>query len=253
MPCASRWPPCRFPAGQDVKLSESRIEGYRNFSTKLWNAARFAEMNEARLDPDFDPAGVRSPINRWIVSAVTQLGKELEGQFEGYRFNDAANSLYHFIWGSFCDWYLEFTKPLLTGEDEALKAETRATAAWTLARILHFLHPIMPYVTEELWENLTGEGDGALITSAWPAFDQGLIDEVATAEVEWVIALISEVRSVRSETSVPVAARVDLLMRDADDKTKARIAAHGDIIRRLARIETLEPGCRAKYLRDHSR
>jgi valyl-tRNA synthetase len=201
-----------IPAGQDVKLAQSRIEGYRNFATKLWNAARFCEMNEAKLDADFDPAGVRAPLNRWIVSALARNGQEMREAFEAYRFNDAANGIYHFVWHSFCDWYLEFAKPVLSGDDEAEKQETRATMAWALGQIVHQLHPIMPFITEEIWSNLTDAEGGLLITADWPGTDETLLDDEASAEMEWVIAWIEELRAVRVLMNVPAASRLLLLL-----------------------------------------
>jgi valyl-tRNA synthetase len=234
-----------IPAGQDVKLAQSRIEGYRNFATKLWNAARFCEMNEAKLDADFDPAGVRAPLNRWIVSALARNGQEMREAFEAYRFNDAANGIYHFVWHSFCDWYLEFAKPVLSGDDEAEKQETRATMAWALGQIVHQLHPIMPFITEEIWSNLTDAEGGLLITADWPGTDETLLDDEASAEMEWVIRLISNVRALRAEVNVPAASRVDLLLRDPGPMVRARIDRHLGLIKRLARIETLECAAQA--------
>ncbi len=227
-------------AGRDIKLAKSTIEGYRNFGTKLWNAARFALMNGATLDPDFDPAGVKLPVNRWIVGKLAALGGELDGAFEGYRYNDAAALVYHFTWGQFCDWYLEFTKPILSGDDEAAAAETRATTAWALAQVLHFLHPLMPFITEELWEQARGNHDGALITGRWPDLDPALADSEAAAELDWTIRLISEVRAVRAELNVPPASKLTLGIKDAGPETKRRLASQGEIIRRLARLERIE-------------
>ncbi len=226
-----------IPAGQDVKLSQSRIEGYRNFATKLWNAARMAEMNEARWRADFDPAGVATPLNRWIVSAVAGLGRRLDDFFEGYRLNDITNELYHFVWHSFCDWYLEFAKPVLTGPDGAAKTETQATLAWTLGQILHLLHPVMPFITEELWEHLAGEAAGGpLITGQWPSYGDELLETSATAEMEWVIALVFEVRAVRSAMNVPPAEKIALKVKDAAPEARARLASHSGLIERLARV-----------------
>ncbi|HMA13272.1 MAG TPA: valine--tRNA ligase, partial [Kiloniellaceae bacterium] len=138
--------------GRDIKLAESRIEGYRNFCTKIWNAARFCEMNECRYGPDYDPAANTQRVNRWIVSQLAQAEPRVRKAIEDYRFNEAAQALYQFVWNTYCDWYLEFAKPLFQGSDEAAKAETRATALWVLHRALFLLHPIMPFLTEELWQ-----------------------------------------------------------------------------------------------------
>jgi valyl-tRNA synthetase len=231
------------PAGRDIKLAEPTIEGYRNFGTKLWNAARYALMNGAALDPAFDPAACTAPVNRWIVGKLAEAGREVGAAFEAYRFNDVASLIYQFTWGQFCDWYLEFTKPILAGEDEAAIAETRATTAWVLGRLLHLLHPLMPFLTEELWEQVRGNHNGQLITAEWPSFDETLVDPEAAAELDWTIRLIGELRAVRAEMNVPAASKLTLLMKDAGPETKRRLASQGEIIQRLARLERIDPDC----------
>ncbi|MCH9012060.1 MAG: valine--tRNA ligase [Proteobacteria bacterium] len=226
--------------GRDIKLSESRVAGYRNFATKLWNAARYCLMNGATIDPAFDPKDCKLAVNRWIAGEVAQTVKDLEAALETYRFNEAANALYHFTWGSFCDWYLEFTKPILAGADAAAAAETRATIGWALSQLLHLLHPFMPFITEELWAHLGGTKDGRLITSAWPSYGADLIDPDAAGEMDWVIRLISEVRAVRAEMNVPAAAKIPLLLRDANATNQARLERHRDLVTRLARLSSLE-------------
>ena len=228
------------PVGRDVKLDDQRIAGYRNFGTKLWNASRFALMNGAKPDPAFDPAKCKQPVNRWIVGKLSEVAKELDADFAAYRFNDVADRLYHFTWDLFCDWYVEFSKPIMDGSDKAA-AETRATMAWVLEQILRLLHPVMPFITEELWSQ-TGEGRNTmLIAEPWPALDGAYKDPKAEAEMDWVIRLVSEIRAVRAEINVPPAAKLDLLFRDAGPKTLARLKAQGDVIRRLARVEKIEP------------
>jgi valyl-tRNA synthetase len=226
--------------GRDIKLSESRVAGYRNFATKLWNAARYCLMNGAKLEAGFDPGACHQTINRWIAGKVAETARELEAAIAAYRFNDGADALYHFTWGSFCDWYLEFTKPILAGDDEAAAAETRATMGWALGQILHLLHPFMPFITEELWEHLGGAKDGRLITSPWPSYGAGLSDPDAAAEIDWVIRLISEVRAVRAEMNVPGGAEIPLLLRDANETNRARLERHRDLVARLARLSSLE-------------
>jgi valyl-tRNA synthetase len=228
------------PGGRDVKLAAARIEGYRNFGTKLWNATRYALMKGAALEPKFDPAKCRQPVNRWIVSKLAETGRELDGAFQAYRFNDVAETLYHFTWGQFCDWYIEFTKPILDGEDKAAAVETRTTMAWVLGRLLHLLHPIMPFITEELWEHVGAGKGGKLITASWPSFDAGLIDSQAEAEIDWAIGLIGEVRAVRAEMNVPPAAKVNLLIKDAGPATLARLEANREIVDRLARLNGIQ-------------
>lgn len=227
--------------GRDVKFGPSRVEGYRNFVTKLWNAARFIEMNEARLVPGFAPAANRLALNRWIVSEALRTTAQVTRHLNEFRFNDAALELYHFLWDTFCDWFVELAKPMLTGADEAARTETRATAAWVLARALHLLHPMAPYVTEELWGRLFDAPGGMLIGAAWPEADEGLLDEAASAEMNWLTRLISGIRSARTELNVPNGARLALLAHGASARTQEWLQRHRDAIARLARIETIEP------------
>ncbi|MCR4376826.1 MAG: valine--tRNA ligase [Rhodospirillales bacterium] len=222
--------------GRDVKLSTSRIEGYRNFVTKIWNAARYAEMNECKPVVGFDPKSVRLTVNRWIVGKTADAAAKIETAIEGYRFNEAADAGYHFTWGAFCDWYLEFTKPILNGDDEAAKAETRATMAWALDQILLMLHPIMPYVTEELWTQISNR-NSMLMLADWPKL-KGLDSADAALEMDWVVRLISAVRAVRAEMNIEPKAQLTLLLNGASADTLARLETHRDLIHRLARIAT---------------
>ena len=144
--------------GRDIKLSSSRVEGYRNFATKLWNAARFAEHYDCRRVAGFEPAAADGILNRWIATEATRAAREVTAAIEAYKFNEAAAALYRFIWNLTCDWYLELSKPVLNGDDGLAKAETRATVAWLLDQIVAMLHPFMPFITEELWARAAGEG-----------------------------------------------------------------------------------------------
>jgi valyl-tRNA synthetase len=225
--------------GRDVKFGPSRVEGYRNFVTKLWNAARFIQMNEAVLDPTFDPAACREPLNRWIVGETAKTAAAVTGALEAYRFNDAALGLYHFVWDTYCDWYVELAKPLLTGEDAAARAETRAAAAWALAQALHLLHPIAPFVTEELWDKLFGRPGGMLIAAEWPRLGGELIDGGAEAELGWLVRTIGSIRAARTELNVPPGARLTLHQHGAGVETLARLERHREAIVRLARLETI--------------
>lgn len=229
--------------GRDLKLAISRVEGYRNFVTKLWNAARFLEMNEARRVAGYDPKANTLPLNRWIVGATARALAAVRTGIEDYKFNEAANSAYDFVWGTFCDWYVEFAKPVFMGEDEAAKAETRATAAWALDQILVMLHPMMPFVTEELWAETGKFGpkrENLLILSEWPDLS-GLEDTAADAELAWLIDVISNVRSVRAEMNVPAGAKLDLVVTGAGDDTLRRLVAGTSLITRLARLEQISP------------
>ena len=228
--------------GRDIKLSENRVEGYRNFSTKIWNAARFCEMNGCKLVHGFDPASAKNVVNRWIVSRLARVVGEVAAAVEAYRFNEAASALYQFAWGTYCDWYLEFAKPLFQGTDAAMVEETRATAAWVLGQLLHVLHPFMPFLTEELWEHLTDGKGKPLIAAAWPAPKSEWTAAEATDEMEWVIRLISEIRAVRVELNVPPAAKLELYVKDADGIATSRMQTHGAMIGHLARLENIHHG-----------
>jgi valyl-tRNA synthetase len=200
--------------GRDIKLSEQRIEGYRNFGTKLWNAARFAQMNECAVWDEYDPRSPDQTVNKWIVGETAKAAAAVTAELEARRFNEAAAALYKFVWNVYCDWYLEFIKPLLNGEDETAKLETRRTAAWVLDQILIMLHPFMPFITEELWARTAEYGTkrkGMLIVEAWPQLSADLIDASAESEIAWMVRLIEETRSTRSELNVPAGAKIPLL------------------------------------------
>ncbi len=220
--------------GRDVKFSQSQIEGYRNFATKLWNAARFAEMNGCTFNRELNPYALHVPINQWIVSQVTALSQDVKEALEGYRFNEAAHILYHFVWGTFCDWYLEFCKPKFAST-KAEKTETQQTVAWVLDRILRLLHPFMPFLTEVLWENLRPEL-GLLMGELWPEAQKIPYPEVSQ-DVNWLIQVISEVRSVRTEMNVPPASHLTLSFYDAAPEIHRRLREHEDLLLKLARLE----------------
>jgi valyl-tRNA synthetase len=227
--------------GRDIKLSMKAVEGYRNFATKLWNAARFAEMNRCTRQEGFDPKRLGGTVNRWIAGEVERAAAAVTTGIEGYRFNEAAGAVYEFVWGTFCDWYLELIKPILEADDEAAKAETRATTAWALDQILKLLHPFMPFITEELWDRLATGAAGRetlLCLASWPVLE-GLADPEADAEIGWLVQLIGEVRSVRSEMNVPGGAKIPLVLVGARKAERARAERHEDTIKRIARIDEM--------------
>jgi valyl-tRNA synthetase len=227
--------------GRNIRISEPRVEGYRNFATKLWNAARFAEMHGCLPRQDFDPGAARQTVNRWIAGEVERCAAAVFAGIESYRFNEAASAIYEFVWASFCDWYLELSKPVLSGEDAAAKDETRAMTGWVLEQILKLLHPFMPFVTEALWASLTAPGTKRatlLCLAPWPAIT-GLADAVADAEIGWLIRLVSEVRSVRNEMRVPAGAMVPLVFVGADQPTRERARRHEQTIKRQARVNDI--------------
>ncbi len=223
-----------------LRMSDQAAEGGQRFATKLWNAARFAEMNGCGRVDGFDPSTASHTLNRWIATEMGKCIAEVTKALEDYRFNDASGGIYRFTWNTFCDWYLELAKPIFNGDDEAAKAETRATAAWAIDEILKVLHPFMPFLTEELWERLGDEGqkaDKLLMLSAWP---KPLVsDETAAGEINWLVDLISEIRSVRAEMNIPAGAKVQLVVVGANDVTQSRIATHEPAIQRLARAEDI--------------
>jgi valyl-tRNA synthetase len=227
--------------GRDVKLSVQRVEGYRNFVTKVWNAARFGEMNGCAPAAGFRPVGLSQTVNRWVVGELAAAEAEVRAGLEAYRYNEAAGALYRFLWNTFCDWYIEFAKPILQGADEAAKAEVRATFAWTLDQALHLLHPFMPFVTEELHAHLRGGGGGRLISAPWPEYGPDLADPDAAAEMNWVVQLVSAVRTVRSETGVPPGAQIPLLLKDATPLALERLGRYRDLVLRLARLSDAGP------------
>ncbi|MCH8111469.1 MAG: valine--tRNA ligase [Proteobacteria bacterium] len=225
--------------GRDIKLARARVEGYRNFATKLWNSTRFCQMNECAPDPEFEPASCKLTVNRWIAGELAKAARRVGDAIDAYKFNEAADALYHFAWGTFCDWYIEFSKPVLMGDDAAARAETRACAAWALGQIFHLLHPFMPFISEELWEVLSDGGE-PLVRSAWPVLPVGLKDDDAAAEMDWVIRLIGQVRTVRAELNVPAGAKIDLHLQGANKDSQARLQTHDEVIRRLARLSSLQ-------------
>jgi valyl-tRNA synthetase len=224
--------------GRDIKLAKSRVEGYRNFATKLWNACRFAEMNGCATLPGFEPDGVQEVLNRWIAHETARTADEVTAALDAYKFNDAASAVYRFVWNVYCDWYLELAKPVLLGPESPAKTETCAMVAWARDHILALLHPFMPFITEELWA-VTAEGgvarDGLLALGPWPIL-AGLHDEEAEAEIGWVIDLVNAIRSVRAEMNIPPASLVPLALAAVSENTRARAGRWADMIKRLARI-----------------
>lgn len=229
--------------GRDVKLSEERVEGYRNFATKLWNATRYCEMNGCNPNAEYSPSSAQHTINRWIIGATLDVKREIEKNIEIYRFNDAANAIYQFVWGTFCDWYLEFTKPMLgeQNKDDSLKQETRDTTGWVLDQILLMLNPFMPFITEELYESIAVRPkDTLLMGQKWPEYPQTLWNEQASADINRIIRLITEIRSVRADMNVPPGAMVRLMVKDANAETSDMMTRYSEIIRRMARLESIE-------------
>jgi valyl-tRNA synthetase len=262
--------------GRDIKLAASRVEGYRNFATKLWNACRFAEMNACVAPADFDPAKTRQTLNRWIAHETSRATREVTEAIEAYRFNDAAGVIYRFVWNVYCDWYLELAKPVLMGEEGDAKSETRATVAWARDEILKLLHPFMPFITEELWA-VTSKRDSLLVLSPWPRKPVELLSEqavlmaaaasspiepmpplalsvvepeeftdpAAEAEIGWVVDLVTAIRSVRAEMNIPPATLTALVLSGASSETRQRAPRWSDVIKRMARLSDISFADRA--------
>jgi len=227
--------------GRNIRLSKQAVEGNRNFATKLWNAARFAEMNECGAPGEIDFARVTSPVNRWVLGELAACEAEATKAIEEYRFNDAAGALYKFIWNVLCDWYLELIKPLLMGMDDAAKQETRDVCGYVLDETLKLLHPFMPFVTEELWERRAAgraESQGFLMHQSWPKYDIAR-DADADNEIEWVLDLITEIRSLRNDLGVPAGSKIPLSLVSAGPVIEDRAFRHEDILKRLARLEDI--------------
>ena len=226
--------------GGVLKLSEDRIKGYRNFGTKLWNATRFAEMNEVYANgaPTKDIPQPTQTVNKWIVAETARARIAFDNALDQYRFNDAANGLYAHIWGVLCDWYIEFAKPLLDGDGDA-KAETQATMAWALDQAIILIHPIMPFITEELW-SLTGTRAKPLIHADWPTYGEEYFDADASDEMNWVIGVIEQIRSVRSEMNLNAGAKTALIVAEIDETAQGRLDRNAPLIQRRARVETIE-------------
>lgn len=223
--------------GRDINLSDSRIQGYRNFATKLWNAARFCEMNECYSVKDFEVKSVKLEISKWIMAKAKEASAEVTENLNNFRFSDAANAVYQFVWGTFCDWYIELIKPIFYGENAAEIKEIRAVTAWTLDRILVMLHPFMPFITEELWDNLTARS-GKLIHAAWPADEN--VNAADKNEIDRAIDIISAIRSLRSSMNLPAGAKLHAYVKDAVAETLTAVERQKALICKLARLEELE-------------
>ncbi|CAN5857280.1 valine--tRNA ligase [soil metagenome] len=227
-----------------LRLSTQRVEGSRNFATKFWDATRFAEMNGAALPAGFDPATVKLTVNKWVLGELARANVAIDRAIAEFRLNAAANGLYEFIWGIVCDWYVELSKPTLQGEDGEGKDETRAVTAFVIAETAKLLHPVMPFITEELWDKLGHRSrHGSLIGQPWPV--PAPTDEAADAEIGWLVTLISDIRSARAELNVPAGAKLALLVVGANEVTHQRLETHRAAIERLARIEGVEAAAAA--------
>ena len=232
--------------GRDVKLDPTRIAGYRNFGTKLWNATRFAQMNGMAANASFKPENAKLAVNRWILTELTRAARQITQNIETYRFNDAASAAYKFVWNQLCDWYLELLKPVFMGDNEAEKAEAQAVLAHVLDETYRLLHPFMPFMTEELWTLTAGASNPRqtlLCHADWPS--PSFADETAADDINWLIDLVSGIRSVRSEMNVPPSATAPLVTVGANALSKERLARHDAAIKRLARVNVISESTEA--------
>ena len=222
--------------GGVLKLDTQRIAGYRNFGTKLWNAARFASLNEANFGLSVPAA--KETVNRWIVGETVKTLNEVNIAFDQFRFNDAAQALYSFVWGTVCDWYVELSKPLLNSDDSKIRNETRQTMGWVIDHCLILLHPIMPFITEELWETLSKRNE-MLVHCDWPEYDSALIDHAADLEMNWVVNLIESIRSARAQLRVPAGLKIPMIFVEMNSEAKQAWENNSEMIQKLARITEL--------------
>ncbi len=226
--------------GRDVKLDPSRIAGYRNFATKLWNATRFAQMNGVKHDPDFKPEKAKLALNRWILTELSKTVVVVTTGIENYKFNESASALYRFIWNTLCDWYLELLKPIFQGSNEDAKNEVQACTAWVLDEVYKLLHPFMPHMTEELWsltETLGMKREDMLALIQWP--EASFSDEEAASDINWLIDAVSAIRSVRFEMNIPAAALAPLVIVEGGELTLKRVKLYESLLKKLARVETI--------------
>ncbi len=223
--------------GRDIKMDEGRVEGYRNFATKLWNAARFAQANGIGASDTVAAPGAKLAVNRWIIGEVAETVAKLDRALADLRFDAAADAIYHFVWDGFCDWYLELIKPVLSGDADGAD-ETRAVAGWALDQILVMLHPFMPFVTEELWHAMGERGDHPLITARW-CDPQAGVDDEAKREVEWLIALVRELRGAKSELGIAPGTRMTAYAAEADERVRGLVERQRPTIDRLARLDAV--------------
>jgi valyl-tRNA synthetase len=232
--------------GRDIKMDDKRVEGYRNFATKLWNAARFCQSNGIGASASVAAPTAELAVNKWIIGEVVETLAKLNKAFEEFRFDGMADTIYHFAWGTFCDWYLELIKPaFVDGEKQDMDDESKIVAGWVLDQILVMLHPFMPFITEELWHamgaNGQGRGGNLIIHANWPE-PQAKVDVEAKAEVEWLIKLVGEVRTAKSELGIPPGTKMNAFVRDAGPLTVERLSAQASTIARLARLENASVG-----------
>ena len=223
--------------GRDVKLSEAKVESHRNFCTKIWNSARFAEMNEVSYDANFDTSTVKHPVNKWIIGQVGQLISNVDQSYTDYRFNDMAAQLYQFTWNTFCSWYLELSKPLMNSDDTELVAETKNTMGAVLEVLMRLMNPVMPFITEEIWQPLTNSSDN-LMVQPWPTVDGWAVDKQANSDIDWLINVVNSIRNVRSESNVPPKARIDALYKDATDEDSSRLQTYAIFFEKMAGISS---------------
>jgi valyl-tRNA synthetase len=233
--------------GRDINWDMHRLEGYRNFCNKLWNAARYVLMNTENQDVGLDNNDIElSLADRWIISRLQTAESDVTKAIDNYRFDQAANAIYEFVWNNYCDWYLELSKPVLTNENASVAAKrgTRRTLVRVLEATLRLCHPFMPFITEEIWQTvapLAGQSGDTIMLQPYPVADEEKIDADAVAEMEWVMEFITGIRSIRSQMNIPPKKALPVVLKDTSDEDLARLAANQDFLSRLANLESIIP------------
>lgn len=234
---ALRFMMASIASAEDMRFSEQKVEQNRNFCTKIWNAARYLQMMDIQMSNEVTPPEATQPVNRWLIAELQHMFMQLDKELDTYQFNQASQTLYHFTWGTWCDWYLEMTKPLL--RNDATAEETKATLAWGFDMLLRALHPVMPFITEEIWQSLRGDTSAMLTAAQWPNYSTWKTDETATADINWLKDVVSSLRNARSESNVPPKAKIDLGIKGASDEHMNRFASSAELLNHLTGIASV--------------
>ncbi len=228
--------------GRDIKLGKKRIEEYRSFITKIWNAARFCEMNNVHQDADFSLSNIKLPLSRWIITELSETIQQATNSLENFRYDEYASVCYHFTWDKFCDWFLEFSKSVFQNNDVIIIKEIRNVAAIILKNLLKLLHPVIPFVTEVLWSEFNFGEKGSLIMASWPSLKdfKYVISKQALDEINFIIQFITEIRTLRAEMNVPASKFIPVMVKDIASSRFELIEKMFDSIKRIARVESIK-------------
>ena len=223
--------------GRDIKLSTQKVESSRNFATKIWNASRYIILNDCKIEKNFNPKKINNVVNKWIVHSLIELNEDITISIEEYKFNEASNNLYKFIWRTFCDWYLEFTKPILQGSDKELIHETKNTIIWVLDNILILLYPFMPFLSRELRSQIHNNE----IEYIWPDLKNIKKSDEAKKEIDWIVNFISQIRTVRTSVRIPAKAILNLSFKDLEKDKELILKKYNSFLEKLARVKLNKP------------